>query len=524
MKLSDLLSAVPDVTSLAVANPDISSITQDSRLVTPGVLFVARSGGTYDGHDFIKTAFERGASAVVGERLRDEFTQDVLDPDSPYVRVPCAASALAWLAAALNGFPAHKLVMIGVTGTDGKTTTCNVIHNILRAEGIRSGMISTVDVVIGEEVLETGLHVTTPDALTVQGYLGRMVEAGLTHCVLEATSHGLYQHRVTACDFDLAIVTNITHEHIDFHGSLDAYIASKATLFESLATAVTKPGIQKLAVLNRDDAYYSLLLDHLQVPFCSYGTHPESNLRAEDLECASTETHFNACAQDVEFPVESSLIGDFNVLNCLAAISCSLWGLNIRPEVIQRGIKSMPAIPGRMERIDLGQDFVAMVDFAHTPNSLRRALQTARQMTSGRVIVVFGSAGLRDVSKRRLMGEVAGEWADYIVITAEDPRTESLESIMSESVAGCISAGAIQGKGLWRVPDRSAAIHFAVSLADTGDVVMACGKAHERSMCFEEVEYPWDEILAMRAAVARRLGHPEPLVPKLPTDGQGVLN
>ena len=150
MKLSDLLSAVPDVTSLAVANPDISSITQDSRLVTPGALFVARSGGTYDGHDFIKTVFERGASAVVGERLRDEFTQDVLDPDSPYVRVPCAASALAWLAAAFNGFPAHKLVMIGVTGTDGKTTTCNVIHNILRAKGIRSGMISTVDVVIGE--------------------------------------------------------------------------------------------------------------------------------------------------------------------------------------------------------------------------------------------------------------------------------------------------------------------------------------------------------------------------------------
>jgi len=246
-------------------------------------------------------------------------------------------------------------------------------------------------------------------------------------------------------------------------------------------------------------------------------------LRAESIECTATGTRFTVCTDDVRFSVETPMIGEFNVFNCLAAISCTMQGLGIGPAATQRGIKSMEGIPGRMERIDLGQDFVAIVDFAHTPNSLRRALQAARQMTTGRVIVVFGSAGLRDVPKRRWMGEVAAELADFAVITAEDPRTESLEEIMAELVAGCISAGAVQGEGFWRVPDRAAAIHFAVGLADTGDVVMACGKAHEQSMCFEATEYPWDDRLAMRAALARRLGHLEPIVPDLPTSGLGVL-
>lgn len=523
MKLSELLASVPDATTADSTDRDITSVIEGSQHVIPGAIFVARIGENTDGHDFIGSAIERGAVAVVGERQRSEFGQGVLPSEVPYVRVPCAAQALAWLSAAFHGFPAHNLVMVGVTGTDGKTTTSNLIHNIMAAAGINAGLISTVNAVIGDEVLDTGFHVTTPDAPAIQGYLARMLASGITHCVLETTSHGLSQHRVDACDFDLAVVTNITHEHLDYHGSSDAYLAAKSRLFEHLSTSFPKRGIQKMALLNRDDDSYHFFRDLLGVLYSSYGKNPTSDLRAEDIECTSVTTRFTASTNRLSFPVETSLIGDFNVMNCLAAIACALHGMDIDPEAIQRGISGMSSIPGRMERIDLGQDFTAIVDFAHTPNSLRCALETVRHLTDRRVIVVFGSAGLRDVAKRSWMGEIAAELADYTVITAEDPRTEPLHEIMEETVVGCIRAGAVEGEEFWRVPDRNEAIHFAASLATSGDVVMLCGKAHEKSMCFGDIEYPWDDRLAMRAAVARQLGQPEPIVPELPTAGKGVL-
>ena len=524
MKLSELLSAVPDTTYLEGADPDITAVLEESRRVTPGALFVARKGEKADGHDFIKSALERGAEAVVGERHIGDLARGVMASPSPYVQVPCASRALAWMSAAIHGFPSRQLVMVGVTGTDGKTTTCNLIYNILSAAGIKSGLISTMNAVIGDEVLDTGFHVTTPTSEAVQAYLARMVTSGLTHCVFEVTSHGLAQNRVTACDFDLAVVTNITHEHLDFHGSMQSYLAAKASLFDNLAMAAPKPEIAKLALLNRDDSSYSFLVDRLQVPFSTYGTHPQADLQSQGIEYTSSQTRFTACTSELSLSIETSLIGEFNVMNCMAAIACTLKGLDIGSAAIQRGIADMPCIPGRMEKIDLGQDFMAFVDFAHTPNALRSALEVARQLTQGRVIVVFGSAGLRDVAKRRWMGEVAAELADYAVITAEDPRTEPLEEIMAEIVAGCITAGSVEGVGFWRIPDRTEAIHFAAGLAAAGDLVMACGKAHEQSMCFGETEYPWDERLAMRAAVARKLGKPDPLVPELPTAGQGMVS
>ncbi|MBI5293785.1 MAG: UDP-N-acetylmuramoyl-L-alanyl-D-glutamate--2,6-diaminopimelate ligase [Chloroflexi bacterium] len=521
MRLSTLVSALPAVLQRSPGDPDILGIEHDSRCVMPGALFVARRGGNTDGHRFIPNAIKRGAVAIVGEDSRTPTP-----PHLAYVQVPDSSEALAWLCAAYHDFPARKLVMIGVTGTDGKTTTCNLIHSVLLAAGLKAGMISTVNAVIGDVVLDTGLHTTTPDAPDVQRYLAQMAAAGMTHCVLETTSHGLAQHRVAACDFDFAVVTNITHEHLDFHGSLENYRAAKAKLFEGLAAAHKKPGVEKLALLNADDSSYEYLRARLSVPHASYGIAAPADVRATEITHTPDSTRFTVrssgarpLTSDLHF--QTSLIGLFNISNCLAAIAVGLNGLSLPPEAVQRGIASLKGVVGRMERIDLGQNFTAIVDFAHTPNGLQRALETARQLarnfTTGRVIVVFGSAGLRDAAKRRWMGEVAAELADLAVITAEDPRTESLEAIMAESAAGAEAKGGREGQTFWRIADRGEAIAFAVGLAAPGDVVMACGKAHEQSMCFGEIEYPWDDRVAMRAALSARLGLPGPAMPRLPT-------
>jgi UDP-N-acetylmuramoyl-L-alanyl-D-glutamate--2,6-diaminopimelate ligase len=543
MRLSQLLPALPKIIDQTPGDPEVAAIEHDSRRVTPGALFVARRGGSLDGHRFIPQAIERGAVAVVVEKEIQEMKEtgelggsSFISRTSsvPLVRVPDSAEALAWLCAAFHDFPARKMVMIGVTGTDGKTTTCILIHSILIAAGIKAGLISTVNAVIGDQVLDTGLHTTTPDAPDVQRYLAQMVDAGMTHCVLETTSHGLAQHRVTACEFDIAVVTNITHEHLDFHGSLDAYRAAKAKLFEGLATAYRKPGVEKMAVLNADDESFEYLRGRIKVPCISYGFEEDVDVQARRIR--GTRVQFNAgivaenssdTSPKLWTHIQTQLIGKFNVANCLAAFAVGLKGLMLEPEVVARGIAEFKGVPGRMEFIDLGQDFIAVVDFAHTPNALKRALEAARWMQTkvlkgketelSRVIVVFGSAGLRDVAKRRWMGEVAAELADCVIITAEDPRTESLEAIMAESAEGAKSRGGVEGETFWRIADRGEAIQFAVDMAEACDVVIACGKAHEQSMCFGKVEYPWDDRVAMRAALAKRLGLVGPEMPLLPT-------
>ncbi len=366
--------------------------------------------------------------------------------------------------------------------------------------------------------MDTGFHVTTPDAADVQGYLARMVAAGMTHCVLEATSHGLAQQRVAACDFDLAVVTNITHEHLDFHGSLADYLQAKAMLFESLASAVPKAGVRKLAVLNGDDDQsYEYILERLQVDYVDYGLQPSTTVRAANIRTHGALTIFDVESDGERFSVETALPGTYNVANCLAAIAVTRNGLGVAIESVRTGISTMPPIPGRMERIDLGQDFGAVVDFAHTPNALRELLRATRKETAGRIIVVFGSAGLRDVAKRSWMGSVAAEMADVTVITAEDPRTESLSDIMAEIAAGCAKMGGVETETFWQLADRDEAIRFAVGLAGPGDIVLTCGKAHEKSMCFGAVEYPWDDCVSMRAAVSDRLGQVAPAPPMLPT-------
>jgi UDP-N-acetylmuramoyl-L-alanyl-D-glutamate--2,6-diaminopimelate ligase len=496
---------------------EISALTPDSRQVGPGSLFVAYVGENVDAHRFIPQAVERGAAAIVGERER----ADDLPSDVAYVQVPDGRVALAQLAAAWHGRPSRKMTVVGVTGTEGKTTTVNLLYSIFSAAGRKTGMISTVNALIGDRYQDTGLHVTTPDAPQIQALLAEMVAAGTEAVVLEATSHGLAQHRVTAVDFDVAVVTNITHSHLNYHGTWEQYCADKARLFHLLSRAWRKPGVPKVAVLNADDRSYPILKLIPADRQVSYALEAEAEVTARDEHLQGGERTFTVRAPGIQFPIRTRLAERYNVYNILAAASAAL-ALDLPVEAIQEGIYAMQAVSGHMERIEEGQDFAAIVDFAHSPNALEQALAALRPEAAGRLLVVFGCAGERDVLQRPMMGEIAGRLADVTVITAEDPRTENLDEIIDVIAQGCERAGACEGAGkgarYYRVPDRGEAIAFAVGLARPGDVVVAAGKGHEQSMCFGTVEYPWDDRVVMRAALLERLGKPVSFdVPRLPT-------
>jgi len=505
--LTDLIAALPHAHSLGNTDVPIQAIAWDSRRVQAGSLFVAYRGVAVDGHDYLPQAVSRGAVAAVVERVPEGFAGPV-----PLVVVPNGREALATLAAAWQGFPARRMTVVGVTGTDGKTTTCNLLHSILTAAGRRVGLVTTVNAVIGDQVLDTGLHTTTPDSPDVQSYLADMVAAEMEIAVLETTSHGLEQHRVAACDFDVAVVTNVTHEHLDIHGSLEAYRQAKALLFRHLMAGYRKPGVPKVAVLNADDDSYRYLRPIPADRTLAYSLGGPADVAATAIRRSPADTRFlvrllqhAVQPSQRDFELRTRLAGNFNVSNILAATGAAL-ALNVPVEAIQEGVWAVKGIVGRMERIDEGQEFTALVDFAHTPNALQRALETAQTLTQGRVIAVFGSAGERDRAKRAWMAEIGAQLADVTVLTAEDPRTESLEEILSEMARGAEWGGAVEGESFFRVPDRAEAIQFAVDLAKPGDLVIACGKGHEQSMCFGALETPWSEHQALRAALRRRLG------------------
>lgn len=506
--LRTLLDSLPKGELVALEGdadtPITAPVVESAQDVQPGGIFVARRGLTADGHTYIPQAIARGAAAVVGER-------DITGLTVPYAQVKTPQAATGWMAAAYHDFPSRRMVVVGVTGTDGKTTTSTLIHSILKfATNGSAGYISTIAADLGGKTADTGLHVTTPTAPEVQAYLAQMVENGLTHCVLEMTSHGLAQGRLNGVDVDVAVMTNVTHEHLDYHGSWEAYRDAKARMFRMLATAHRKPGQPKLGVVNADDpsadyfaaipADKTLLYGIGEAGVQAGGTRARSiaSLRATDITYLPDGTHFKVGEQVYAL----KLVGAFNVLNALAAIAAAS-GMGIAPEHIRRGVEAVESLSGRMQRIDEGQNFTAIVDFAHTPNALKNALLACRPMLpeGNRLVAVFGSAGLRDVEKRRMMAEVSAEYADFTVLTAEDPRTESLDAILQMMADGCVNKGGVEGETFIRVPDRGEAIYRACQMAQPGDLVVACGKGHEQSMCFGTIEYPWDDRDAMRAAL-----------------------
>lgn len=509
LTLAELAQHIPGL--VAVGGDADTAITapvvESSREVQPGGVFVARRGLSSDGHTYIPDAIARGAAAIIGEQPPERVA-------IPYLQVEDSAQALGWAAAAYYGFPSRKLTVIGVTGTDGKTTTSTLIHAILKAsDTIKAGMITTISADFGDgETADTGLHVTSPSAPDLQRILAQMVERGVTHVVVEMTSHGLAQGRAVGVDLDIAVMTNVTHEHLDYHGTWENYRAAKALMFKMLGGSERTHGQAKVAVINGDDPSADYFGDIPSEETAFYGVNVGVDIRATHVEYHPDRTTF----QIGEEAFTIKLAGAFNVSNALAAITTARSGLRMSFDTIRQGIGAVGAISGRMERIHAGQDFTAIVDFAHTPNALKNALEAGRTMLAEgkRLIAVFGSAGLRDREKRRLMAETSAQLADFTILTAEDPRTESLDAILQEMAEGCIGQGGVEGETFIRVEDRGEALYVACQRAQAGDIVMACGKGHEQSMCFGVVEYPWDDRDALRAAL-----HGAPLK-TLPTAAQ----
>ena len=510
--LQTMLQDLPAYELSGEGTTEILGLTPDSREVQPGYIFVAYVGEAVDGHNYIPQAVAAGAAAIVGEVERPaSIPQEVA-----YVRVPNGREALAHLAASWYGHPSRDMVVIGVTGTDGKTTTVNLLRSIFRAADCRTGMISTVNAQIGDRYQDTGLHVTTPDAIPTQSLLAEMRDAGTEIVFLEATSIGLAHHRVTAVDFDVAVVTNVTHAHLNFHRTWERYCMDKARLFYMLASE-QKPGIPKVSVLNAEDRSYPYLKGIPSDEQLTYALDAEADVTARGIALRPDGQSFIVYWPGGSFPLHTPLVERYNMYNILAAVSAAL-SLEVPVKDIQRGVAALSNVTGRMERIDEGQNFTAIVDFAHTPFALEQALKSLRPQTEGRVIVVFGCAGERDVKKRVMMGRAAGEYADVTVITAEDPRREDLDEIIEQVAQGCEAVGAREGESYHRVPDRGTAIAYALRLAQEGDIVVAAGKGHEQSMCFGTVEYPWDDRVAMRAALQAHLGKPVDVpMPRLPT-------
>jgi UDP-N-acetylmuramoyl-L-alanyl-D-glutamate--2,6-diaminopimelate ligase len=466
---------------------EITSLAYDSRRVQPGGLFVAVPGTHTDGRRFLADAARNGAVIALGPQIEESSLP------LPYIVVRDANSALADLACAFYDHPAHQLCAIGVTGTDGKTTTSNLICALLEAAGKRTGLMTTVNFKLPGQEWENATRQSTLEAPEVQQLLRRMLDAGATHAVIEATSHGLELQRVRGCEFDIGVVTNITHEHLDFHKTIENYRRAKARLFEMLDPERDKPVQRRpVAILNRDDVSYDVLKPYCRVPILDYSIDSPAAVRAVDLQLRASSTQFRALLPDAEVSIETRLVGRFNVSNCLAAIATA-YSQGVKPGAIATALAGVPGVPGRMERIDEGQPFTVIVDYAHTPDSLEKVLAILRPLTPGKLMAVFGSAGERDVQKRPIMGRIAAQMCDFFVITDEDPRDEDRVQILRDIARGGESMGKREGRDFLCIADRTQAIATAFARAQAGDTVLLAGKGHEQSIIIGGEKLPWDD-------------------------------
>ncbi len=510
IRLRQLLAALPEPVDYSGPDPDITDVAYDSRSVQPGSLFVAvwHPGYANDRHDFVRDALAAGAAAVVVQRAVD------VPPGVPVVTVPSTPRALGWLAAAHAGFPAARLGFVGVTGTDGKTTTCSLTTAVLEGAGLITGMVSTVASKGVGALRENLAHTSTPEAVEIQSLLAETVAGGGQRAVLECTSHALDQSRLAGCEVDVAVVTRVTHEHLDYHGTHEAYLEAKAKLLDLLRPDPAHPKVTpypKAAVLNADDPSYTALAARSQAPVIGFGLRAGSGaaVQAVNVRDEGWSASCRVVSPWGEGYLTLPLPGAFNVYNALAAIAAGCT-LGASFESALHSLAGHPGVPGRMERIDLGQPFTVIVDFAHTPDALAQALAALRRQTPGKLIAVFGSAGERDRAKRPLMGRVAFEGADYFVLTDEDPRLEDRQQILEEIATGALAAGAGEGRQFARIADRTEAIDAALRRAGPGDAVLLAGKGHEHSIIGARSgqlhTLPWDEREAARESL-RRLGH-----------------
>jgi UDP-N-acetylmuramoyl-L-alanyl-D-glutamate--2,6-diaminopimelate ligase len=494
-KAEQMLSA----TALA-PETEISSLAYDSRKVVAGSLFLAIPGTHTDGRRFLADAAQRGALVALGEPLPEASTLPL-----PYLEVPDARLALAKLANTFYDSPSHQLCTIGVTGTDGKTTTSNLISTLLETAGIASGMMTTANFKVRGQAWDNVTRQSTLEALEIQQFLRRLCDEQVTHAIIETTSHGLELKRVYGCEFDIGVVTNITHEHLDFHKTIDAYRRAKARLFEMLDATREKALTRRtVAILNRDDVSYEVLKPYCHVPILDYGIETPAAIRAVDIDLQATHTRFRVILPDAECLIETQLVGRFNISNCLAALA-TVYSQGVPLEAIVEGFARIQGVTGRMERIDEGQSFVVIVDYAHTPDSLEKVLATLRPITPGNLLLVFGSAGERDLQKRPIMGRIAAQQTDFFVITDEDPREEDRNQILREIALGAEQAGKQIGKDFLCIADRTEAIAAAFSHARPGDTVVLAGKGHEQSILIGREKYPWDDRRVAREQLQKQV-------------------
>ncbi len=475
--------------------PPVNAVRLDSREVRPGDLFVCIPGLRLDGHDFAPAAVAAGAAALIAEHGREDALGGL---GVPVVTVPDARRALSSVAAAHEGNPSRRLTVVGVTGTNGKTTTSLLIHAALEAAGEEAGLINTVETRIGARQSLNDSRMSTPEATGIQRLLAEMADAGCEYAVVEATSHGLALDRLADVAFDVGVLTHVGEDHLDFHGSVEAYEAAKLRLFEDLA---------RMAVLNADDHSFARFAGASSAPVLGYSVEgAPAEVAARRIDNVGDGSTFELVTPQASLHAQVRLPGRFNVANALAAFGAVI-ALDIDPYMASVGISQTRGVPGRLERV-MTTPIGVVVDYAHTGDALANVLQLLRTLTDGRLIAVFGAAGERPHERRTGMAAAAANHADYAVLTEEDSRSEPTDEIIDQIARAMSAAGAAEGRRFERVPDRAAAIARAVALAEQGDVVLIAGKGHEPTIERADGSYPWDDAEAAREALRERFADP----------------
>ncbi len=483
MKLSALIEAVKplstdDGTLKNTTDPEITSVHYRAQDVQPGGLFVAIAGHAADGHDFIDAAAKKGAAAVV--------SQKELKSNIPYIQVADTRQALADIAARFYGQPSKHMTVIGITGTNGKTTTAYLVESILQQAGYEVGVIGTINYRYGGKIFDN--PITTPESLDLQRILADMLQAGVTHVVMEASSHAIDLYRIRSCWFDVAVFVNLSQDHLDFHGNMASYWASKKRLFtEYLMTGPKKD--RALAVINCNGPEGKELADSLQIPVIKTGSEPKNTVRVASAQCDLNGIAGAIVTPGGKFDFDSPLVGEHNLENILCAVGVGS-ALDLATRDLKSGIDAVASIPGRLERIDNDTQRYVYVDYAHTPDALENVIQALRAVTADRIICIFGCGGDRDREKRPLMGEIAARLCDLAVVTSDNPRTEEPMAIINQILGGTRKIrrrqyspaelkNGFDEKGYVVEADRKRAIQLGISVSQTGDTVLIAGKGHE---------------------------------------------
>jgi UDP-N-acetylmuramoyl-L-alanyl-D-glutamate--2,6-diaminopimelate ligase len=493
MRLRELLAEVPGAQVAGSTDIDITGLGHDSRAAAPGSLFVCIRGFRQDGHAFIGDAVQRGATAVVVE---DDPARLTIPSRVTVARVADTRSALACLAARFFGHPSRALRLVGITGTNGKTTTAYLVEAILRAAGHRVGLLGTIEYRCGATTFPG--ERTTPESSDLQRLLARMRDMGAWGATMEVSSHSLVLERVAACEFDVAVFTNLTQDHLDFHGTMERYADAKARLFADLGQDRVKPGVAA-AVLNADDPWAAFMAQRTRGRVIRFSLAPGADVAVRSSHFDLAGIRAAVTSPWGPFDVASALVGRHNLANILGAAAACLH-LGVPCSVVQAGIGNLRAVPGRFEKVEAGQPFGVVVDYAHTPDALERVLTFAREYARGRVIVVFGCGGDRDRGKRPRMGEVAARLGDAVFATSDNPRSEDPDAILAEIEIGLKKTFA-NVKGHATIPDRREAIGAALASARGGDLVVIAGKGHETYQILRDRTIPFDDRVVAREAL-----------------------